>query len=469
MNQNTVAQQTSEDIISYFERFMDNQDILKQEVEKVAPSLGKEKLIDIVKKCSNKSENKKSGYKRLCGTFLVWMQSVDELVNVEEWIQTYLNKGGATQPYQWKKIVENWERLQSLAENEGKNAYEMSINDLNGLEERIQRTKLQWILAKLGSKEGYSSWIPLNDRIKTHDGQSLRDLSLEQLPPSKFSNEIENNIKVIDLIWFENNQIHQIFKIEWNKKKISPELLLQISDFILLTKLPFSLVIHREATEKANTALSRPTFEEIKLRNRFNMRASIEDWEEAWETENLNLIKKKILLTEGSDTALGGEANHDENADICPDCNSEFISTPRESTGKDISHGINYSYPEPEVSKEVDALAMEVAIRQVKCLYPNKIVEQMEHNNPGFDILVKKDGNNIAYVEVKGTQKSIPSFFMSERQRRFSEENADKSCWLIVYNINLVTKEYQIFMHHGAVTKNKFTLAPIIKWSVQTR
>jgi hypothetical protein len=60
-----VAQRTPEDIISYFERFMDNQDILKQEVEKVAPSLGKEKLIDIVRKCSNKSENKKSGYKRL--------------------------------------------------------------------------------------------------------------------------------------------------------------------------------------------------------------------------------------------------------------------------------------------------------------------------------------------------------------------------------------------------------------------
>ena len=175
-----------------------------------------------------------------------------------------------------------------------------------------------------------------------------------------------------------------------------------------------------------------------------------------------------ILFAEDSDTALGGEANHNENVDSYPDFNSEFISAPRESIGKDISHGINYSYPDPESSKEVDEFAMQVAISQVKCRYPNKTVKEMEHNNPGFDILVEKDGNTIAYVEVKGTQNSIPSFFMSEYQRKFSEDNAAHFCLLIVFNINLVAKEHEIEWHHGAVTKNKFTLTPV-KWSIQTR
>jgi hypothetical protein len=175
-----------------------------------------------------------------------------------------------------------------------------------------------------------------------------------------------------------------------------------------------------------------------------------------------------IFLTEDCDTALRVEANQNENADIDTNLNLESIDNNKESTIKDITHDRNYSYPAPEVSKEVDAFAMEVAIREVKCLNPNTTVTKMEQTNPGFDILVEKDGNTIAYVEVKGTQSRIPSFFMSEMQRIFSEENADKSCWLIVYNINLVTKEYDIFRHHGAVTNNKFTLTPV-KWSVQTR
>jgi hypothetical protein len=225
------------------------------------------------------------------------MQSVEGLVNVEEWIQTHLNKRGATQPYQWKGIVEDWERLQSLAEKESKNAYKMSINELNGLEERIQRTKLQWILAKLGSKEGYSSWIPLKDRTKTHEGQSLGSLSLEKLPSSEKYSEIEKNIKLIDVIWLENDKFFQIFKIGFNKTKENfSSKFIEIADFSILTKIPFNLVVDKSLGKKVEKELLRPTFKEIRLSNRCFIMTAIKDWVEAWETENLNLIKKNDFV-----------------------------------------------------------------------------------------------------------------------------------------------------------------------------
>lgn len=532
--------------LSYFEGFIDNdQDRLTQEVKKIAPDLKENTFSEIIKECHKRQYSNKSGYKRLCGTFLIWKKEQDPKFSLKKFAEQNLsNKGARLSDY--TKIVKNWNQIQILATEQGKDAYKISFNALEKLYEEVyndnatkqkknlpsssnnkcklsnteelvekterfsntstttlntilknepttnldlvpnterskapsssrvhiestERTELQWIFAKLGFQKGYSSWI--SPQAKIYENESLDSLNIKTLPQLEISDEAKQEIQFIDIIWVnKNHQVIQAFCIENDEKLISSRLL-QVADFILLEKIPFNLVVPKSMEEKAKAELSRRAFQSLGLEHRCNL-TMIEDWQEAWKKKDWSLIQKKkmILFAEDVGTALAGkEVSPSEYADTHLSWDSESINNDEELTRKPISQSSarNNSYPSPQTSKEVDEFAMNAAMNQVGCKYPNEEIDQMGHNNPGYDILVEKDGEVVTYVEVKGTKKPKPTFYMSEYERRFSKNNAEKYLLIIVYNINLNTGKYHLDSYQGDINVNdKFKFKPV-QWSVQ--
>jgi len=134
-----VTQRNVHDIISYFQRFMGmgKQDILRQEVEKIALLITQEKLIEIIKMCYGRSDTKSSDHKRLCGILFAWITKEEsknlpegKKFNFQNWIEKNLNIKGATEAYRWRKIVDNWAILEDLAKSPNENAYTMAVEPL---------------------------------------------------------------------------------------------------------------------------------------------------------------------------------------------------------------------------------------------------------------------------------------------------------------------------------------------------
>lgn len=110
----------------------------------------------------------------------------------------------------------------------------------------------------------------------------------------------------------------------------------------------------------------------------------------------------------------------------------------------------------------VDAYAMKIALELMIEHYPGREVVRMPHNNPGFDIRVGPSKSPDRYVEVKGTQAATPVFFLSEGERTFSAQNAEKYTMLVVAGINIVTQTHgTVTLRHGEVTAAGADLEPV--------
>jgi hypothetical protein len=119
-------------------------------------------------------------------------------------------------------------------------------------------------------------------------------------------------------------------------------------------------------------------------------------------------------------------------------------------------------YAGAETARLVDDFAMERALEQMKVRFPYQTIARMPRNNPGFDILVGAEPSH-TYVEVKGTQRSAPLFFITEGERRFSLENGDRYLFLSVFQINLETRVHRTFWHQGPIEED-FVLKPV-QWA----
>jgi Domain of unknown function (DUF3883) len=62
-------------------------------------------------------------------------------------------------------------------------------------------------------------------------------------------------------------------------------------------------------------------------------------------------------------------------------------------------------------------------------------------NNPGFDL--ETSTKRFQFVEVKGTVKRLPTFFLSEGERRFGAENASTYLLAVVYGMDLSRETYE--------------------------
>jgi hypothetical protein len=124
-------------------------------------------------------------------------------------------------------------------------------------------------------------------------------------------------------------------------------------------------------------------------------------------------------------------------------------------------------YASPDVAHVVDSYAMQAAENYLCEKYQDAVVKVMAKNNPGFDILITK-GNWKLYVEVKGTQRVVPSFFMSSGELQFSHQMASQYLLLILYQINLAQKSHKLLSYNGAISGNTFELIPV-QWRITTK
>lgn len=111
----------------------------------------------------------------------------------------------------------------------------------------------------------------------------------------------------------------------------------------------------------------------------------------------------------------------------------------------------NINFLEHEEATKIEEYSIECARAEVEKFYPQAKVEVMNHNNPGFDMLVTEQNRVIRYIEVKGTQADKPIFHLTETERIFSTNNASLYSLLVVWMINLDNNTYKITKHDGEI------------------
>jgi Domain of unknown function (DUF3883) len=115
----------------------------------------------------------------------------------------------------------------------------------------------------------------------------------------------------------------------------------------------------------------------------------------------------------------------------------------------------------PETIAQLEEFAMRAAVRELEQRYPGEKITQQPYNNPGFDISVGTLANPIAYVRVKATQGYQPVFYLSEGERQFSIEQADRYLLAVVYAIHLHKETYKIALQPGRIDLTTSKLIPL--------
>jgi hypothetical protein len=72
---------------------------------------------------------------------------------------------------------------------------------------------------------------------------------------------------------------------------------------------------------------------------------------------------------------------------------------------------------------------------------PRIEIVEMATNNPGFDLETSAD--RFRFVEVKGTIKRLPTFFMSEGERKFGAAHSDAYLLAVVYGMDLANESHK--------------------------
>jgi hypothetical protein len=116
-------------------------------------------------------------------------------------------------------------------------------------------------------------------------------------------------------------------------------------------------------------------------------------------------------------------------------------------------------YASPETARLVEEISVELALAELKGLFPDAQVTAMPHNNPGY-VRIDRNGDTIRYVEVKGTLRPEPHFFISEGERLFSHDNAARYMLLVYYAIDRSERTGTTLLREGAVDGNDVTLRP---------
>lgn len=117
-------------------------------------------------------------------------------------------------------------------------------------------------------------------------------------------------------------------------------------------------------------------------------------------------------------------------------------------------------YASQETIVKIERYALEVALAELKKMNPLAVITEQARNNPGFDVLVSKDGIT-RYVEVKGTARSVPQFLISQGEMEFSVRNAPSYSLMIVYDIDLMRQTHKLHRHEGAIDETRFGVRPL--------
>jgi hypothetical protein len=118
-------------------------------------------------------------------------------------------------------------------------------------------------------------------------------------------------------------------------------------------------------------------------------------------------------------------------------------------------------YAPSEAARAVEEFAVRRAVDWLAARYVGCAIEQMPRNNPGFDIrVVASSGAVVRYVEVKGTSAGEPTFFISEGERQFSLAEATRFTLVVVWGVNLRTRDCEVSTIDGAVELPNVVLMP---------
>jgi len=150
--------------------------------------------------------------------------------------------------------------------------------------EEIGHTHVQWMLAKIGKKMGYSIWIASNDRNKRYLDETLGSLSIDKLPQLGLEDDAQKTIQLIDVIWLKDiRSIVAAFEVEKTTSIFSG--LLRLSDLVIETpniSFPLFIVAPENRQNEIKKQLERKTFQRLELPERcgyFSDRALIKDYD----------------------------------------------------------------------------------------------------------------------------------------------------------------------------------------------
>jgi hypothetical protein len=116
-------------------------------------------------------------------------------------------------------------------------------------------------------------------------------------------------------------------------------------------------------------------------------------------------------------------------------------------------------YASSEHARRVEEISMDIVERELASRYPGRPVRRMPHNNPGYDFEVGPRERVDRYVEAKGTVAGYVDFFLSEGERQFSVNHADRYTLAVVHSVDLTARTGAIDWFDGAIDE-RFTLDP---------
>jgi hypothetical protein len=119
-------------------------------------------------------------------------------------------------------------------------------------------------------------------------------------------------------------------------------------------------------------------------------------------------------------------------------------------------------YATAAVARETERQSRNAVVRFLGAALPGAEIIEMATNNPGFDLETSVD--RVRFVEVKGTSKPLPTFFLSEGERRFGDEHADAYLLAVVYGMDLSGETFDDIALSRAPLRPGDLLAPT-QWS----
>jgi hypothetical protein len=121
-------------------------------------------------------------------------------------------------------------------------------------------------------------------------------------------------------------------------------------------------------------------------------------------------------------------------------------------------------FASPDLARNVDEVAIELAITHLKKNQPHDRVRQMPHNNPGYDIRIETEAGPPKYVEVKGTSRALPHFFMSEGERLFSHDHGPSYTLIVVYAIDVEQRTGELMVRDGPIDERGDVTLRAVTW-----
>ncbi|MFT3820147.1 MAG: DUF3883 domain-containing protein [Rubrivivax sp.] len=85
-------------------------------------------------------------------------------------------------------------------------------------------------------------------------------------------------------------------------------------------------------------------------------------------------------------------------------------------------------FANPETRKQIEGAAVDYVIRHLESF--GYKWHDRQKDRCGYDVLATRD-NEILYIEVKGTDSSVPRFFITRRERIFSQGHTNWQLWVV--------------------------------------